>query len=249
LNKYGGIEGLREQIFLADQTAQCYNKIYKRLRNIYANGSGAALPIRRTKEKQMEKGKLFVISGPSGVGKGTICNRILEETGMKFSVSMTTRKPRENEEHGVNYFFVTDEEFQKVADEGGFLEYAEVYGNRYGTPIAQTLERLEVGIDVMLDIDIQGAQNVKKIYPDGVFIFVLPPSLEELKNRIVTRGSETEETLKIRLGAAIAELQHAREYDYCIINGDLEEAVAAVKSIWCAEHLRFSEEIFNKIDI
>lgn len=197
----------------------------------------------------MEKGKLFVISGPSGVGKGTICSRILEETGMKFSVSMTTRKPRENEEDGVNYFFVTDEEFQRVVDDGGFLEYAEVYGNRYGTPLAQTLERLEAGLDVMLDIDIQGAQNVKKMYPDGIFIFVLPPSLAELKNRIVMRGSETEETLKVRFGAAIAELKHAREYDYCVVNGDLEEAVEAMKSIWRAEHLRFSEDIFNKIDI
>ncbi|MCI8631468.1 MAG: guanylate kinase [Firmicutes bacterium] len=197
----------------------------------------------------MEKGKLFVISGPSGVGKGTICSRILEETGMKFSVSMTTRKPRENEEDGVNYFFVTDEEFQRVVDDGGFLEYAEVYGNRYGTPLAQTLECLEAGLDVMLDIDIQGAQNVKKMYPDGIFIFVLPPSLAELKNRIVMRGSETEETLKVRFGAAIAELKHAREYDYCVVNGDLEEAVEAMKSIWRAEHLRFSEDIFNKIDI
>lgn len=197
----------------------------------------------------MEKGKLFVISGPSGVGKGTICSRILEETGMEFSVSMTTRKPRANEVDGVDYFFVTREEFQKAVDEGGLLEHAEVYGNSYGTPVAQTFERLEAGIDVMLDIDTQGALNVKRMYPDGVFIFILPPSLEELKNRIVTRGSETEETLKIRMGGAIAELSHAREYDYCVINGEIEEAVEAVKAIWRAEHLKFSEDVFNKIDI
>ncbi len=197
----------------------------------------------------MEKGKLFVISGPSGVGKGTICKRILEVTGMQFSVSMTTRKPREHEEDGVNYFFVSDGEFQKVVEEGGFLEYAEVYGNWYGTPLSQTKERLAAGIDVMLDIDIQGAQNVKKMCPDGIFIFILPPSLAELKNRIVRRGSETEETMKLRLGAAIDELQHAREYDYCVINGELEEAVSTIEAIWRAEHSKFSEDIFEKIDI
>ena len=197
----------------------------------------------------MEKGKLLVISGPSGVGKGTICKRVLEETGMQFSVSMTTRKPREHEVHGVSYFFVSEEEFQRVAEEGGFLEHAEVYGNRYGTPLAQTRERLEAGIDVMLDIDIQGAQNVKRLCPDGVFIFILPPSLAELKKRITERGSETEETLKIRLGAAAAELEHARDYDYCVINGDLEEAVKKVEAIWSAEHSRFSEDIFEKIEL
>ena len=197
----------------------------------------------------MKKGKLFVVSGPSGVGKGTIVKRILEVTGMQLSVSMTTRAPRDGEVDGESYFFVSHEEFQRVVDEDGFLEYAEVYGNRYGTPRKQTEERLNAGIDVMLDIDIQGALNVKRLCPDGVFIFILPPSIEELRNRIVHRGSETEESIKLRVGSAIDELKHAREYDYCVVNEDLEEAIETVKSIWRAEHSKFSEEIFDRIKI
>ena len=197
----------------------------------------------------MKKGKLFVVSGPSGVGKGTIVKRIVEVTGMQLSVSMTTRAPRDGEVDGESYFFVSHEEFQRVVDEDGFLEYAEVYGNRYGTPRKQTEERLNAGIDVMLDIDIQGALNVKRLCPDGVFIFILPPSIEELRNRIVHRGSETEESIKLRVGSAIDELKHAREYDYCVVNEDLEEAIETVKSIWRAEHSKFSEEIFDRIKI
>lgn len=168
---------------------------------------------------------------------------------MQFSVSMTTRAPRDGEVDGESYFFVSPEEFQRVVDEDGFLEYAEVYGNRYGTPRKQTEERLKAGIDVMLDIDIQGALNVKRLCPDGVFIFILPPSIEELRNRIVHRGSETEESIKLRVGSAIDELKHAREYDYCVVNEDLEEAIETVKSIWRAEHSKFSEEIFDRIKI
>lgn len=197
----------------------------------------------------MKKGKLFVISGPSGVGKGTIVNRILSETDVRFSVSMTTRAPREGEVDGQSYFFVTREEFQKVIDEDGFLEHAEVYGNRYGTPRKQTEERLETGIDVLLDIDIQGALNVKRMSPEGVFIFILPPSLDELKNRITNRGTETEESLKLRIGSVMNELEYAREYDYCVINDDLEEAVSTVKAIITAEHARFSENILDRINM
>ena len=197
----------------------------------------------------MKKGKLFVISGPSGVGKGTISKRILDETPIEFSVSMTTRAPREGEVDGKSYFFVTHEQFKQKIEEGGFLEYAEVYGNFYGTPLAQTEARLEAGIDVLLDIDIQGAMNVKKLCPDGVFIFILPPSLEELKRRIVGRGSETEESLKIRMGGVLEELKYAKEYDYCVINQDLDDAVDTVKAIWTAEHSKFSEDIYQQINM
>ncbi len=197
----------------------------------------------------MSKGKLFVISGPSGVGKGTIVNRIIEETDIQFSVSMTTRAPRDCETDGESYFFVTREEFKKVIAEDGFLEHAEVYGNMYGTPKKQTEERLASGIDVLLDIDIQGALNVKRLCPDGIFIFILPPSLDELKARIMHRGSETEESLRIRSNAALSELEYAREYNYCVINDDLEEAVRTVKAIVAAEHARFSEDIFDNINL
>lgn len=197
----------------------------------------------------MKKGKLFVISGPSGVGKGTIVNRILAETDIQFSVSMTTRAPREGEVDGKSYFFVTQEEFANVIDNDGFLEHAEVYGNRYGTPKKQTEERLSAGIDVLLDIDIQGALNVKRLSPDAVFIFILPPSLDELRSRIMNRGTETEESLKIRIGSVMSELKHVRDYDYCIINDDLEKAVSTIKAIFTAEHAKFSEDIFDNINL
>ena len=196
----------------------------------------------------MGKGQLFVVSGPSGVGKGTICKRLVDETDIEFSVSMTTRKPREGELDGESYYFVTKEEFQKNIDECGFLEYAEVYGNCYGTPLKQTMEKIEAGRDVLLDIDIQGALNVKKAYPDGIFIFILPPSMTELRKRITGRGSETEDSLKLRLGETLKEVTYVDKYDYCVINGDLEEAVHRVKSILTAEHSRVSEDIHGLID-
>lgn len=196
----------------------------------------------------MAKGQLFVVSGPSGVGKGTICNRILEEADIEFSVSMTTRAPRAGEVDGESYYFVEIEEFKKNIEEGGFLEYAQVYGNYYGTPLKQTMELIEAGKDVLLDIDIQGALNVKKTYPKGVFIFILPPSMTELRKRITGRGSETEETLKVRMGETLKEVSYVDKYDYCVVNGDLDEAVHRVKSILVAEHSRVSEDIHELIE-
>ena len=122
-------------------------------------------------------GKLFIISGPSGAGKGTICQRLVEDTKVELSISMTTRSPRNGEADGVNYYFATPEQFQKKIAEGGFLEYAEVYGNYYGTPKQKVIDKLSAGIDVVLEIDIQGALNVKETYPNGIFIFILPPSM------------------------------------------------------------------------
>ena len=130
-------------------------------------------------DKAEHSGKLFIISGPSGAGKGTICKRLIEETKVQLSVSMTTRGPRPGEIDGVSYYFTTREEFQKEIENGGFLEYAEVYGNFYGTPKEKVIEKLEQGIDVVLEIDIQGALNVKTVYPEGIFIFILPPSMAE----------------------------------------------------------------------
>lgn len=196
----------------------------------------------------MAKGQLFVVSGPSGVGKGTICKRLTQETDVEFSVSMTTRAMREGEVEGESYYFVSPEVFQETIDKDGFLEYATVYGNRYGTPLKETMDRLAAGKDVLLDIDIQGALNVKKAYPKGVFIFILPPSMTELRKRITGRKSETEDSLKVRLSETLKEVSYVNKYDYCVINGDLEEAIHRVKAILVAEHSRVSEDIHELIE-
>lgn len=181
-------------------------------------------------------GKLFIISGPSGAGKGTIANRILEETDLAFSVSMTTRAPREGEIDRVHYFFVSKEEFQKNVEADGFLEHANVYGRRYGTPKAPILEKLKNGTDVLLDIEMQGALQIKENYPDGVFIFILPPSMSELRKRLTGRGTETQEAIEMRLSNTLKELSYVEKYDYLVVNGELDEAVNRVKAIIIAEH-------------
>lgn len=183
---------------------------------------------------------LFVISGPSGAGKGTICKRILEELDIELSVSMTTRKPREGEICGVSYHFVSREEFQQRIEDDGFFEYAQVYGQFYGTPKQMVMERLAQGRDVLLEIDTQGALNVKKVYPEGIAIFLLPPSLSELKKRLVGRGTESPEAIQRRLGEALKEISCMEQYDYCVVNDDLEDAVNQVTAIIKAEHYRVS---------
>ena len=181
-------------------------------------------------------GKLFIISGPSGAGKGTIAKRILEEAELEFSVSMTTRSPREGEIDGVHYYFVDEQAFLKNIEEDGFLEHAEVYGKRYGTPKGPILERLEKGIDVLLDIEMQGALQVKEKYPEGVFIFILPPSMAELRKRLTGRGTESPEAIEMRLSKTLSEIEYVDKYDYLVVNGVLEEAVNRVKAIIIAEH-------------
>lgn len=193
-------------------------------------------------------GKLFIISGPSGTGKGTICKRLVDETKVEVSVSMTTRHPREGEINGKSYYFTTKEDFQKEIEAGGFLEWAEVYGNYYGTPKAKVEEKLAAGIDVVLEIDIQGALNVKEAYPKGIFIFILPPSMAELRKRITGRGSETEESINLRLSQTLKEVSYIDKYDYCVVNGELDEAVERVKAIVVAEHSRVSKNIYKLIE-
>ncbi len=188
-----------------------------------------------------KEGLLIVVSGPSGAGKGTICKAFLNKNDeIKLSVSATTRKPREGEIHGVNYYFTPKEEFKEMIQKGEFLEYAKVYDNFYGTPKASVLETLSKGKDVLLEIDIQGAMQVKEKYPNGVFVFILPPSLEELKNRIVGRGTESEEDIKKRFGSAFSEIQQIENYDYFIFNDELEKSVNELEVIIYAEKHKVS---------
>lgn len=185
-----------------------------------------------------KKGLLIVISGPSGAGKGTICKALLESQEFWVSVSATTRAPRNGEVEGKNYYFMTREQFQNRIAEDDFLEHAEVYGNLYGTPKSKVIEVLNSGKNVILEIDIQGALVVKDNYPDGVFIFILPPSMEELRNRIINRGSETPESLMTRFKSAYKEINYVSKYSYAVVNDTVEDAANKIKSIIVAEQCR-----------
>ena len=181
----------------------------------------------------MREGRLFIISGPSGTGKGTICKRLVaDDPNIRFSVSVTTRSPREGEVHGRDYFFISADEYMVLLENDGFLEHASVYGKTmYGTPREPVMQWLQQGIDVILEIDVQGAFQVRENHPDCVMIFILPPSMEELRARILKRGSETEETMAARLGEAQKEIDQAPLYDYRVVNADLDTAVEEVRKI------------------
>ena len=187
----------------------------------------------------MSSGFLLVVSGPSGSGKGTVCKKLLERNeDLIFSISATTRRPRVGEVDGVNYFFIDKNKFDEMVDNEEFLEYANVHNNYYGTPKNFVLNEIEKGNIVILEIDVQGALQIKKAYPEGVFVFLLPPSMRELKNRIIKRGTETEKDINIRFKNAFEELKFLDEYDYFVVNDEVLNAVEKIETIINAEKLK-----------
>ena len=188
---------------------------------------------------EQNHGLLIVLSGPSGAGKGTLCQELLRQMPqVKYSVSATTRQPRPGEVDGLHYYFRSREEFQTMIEQDQLLEWAEFCGNYYGTPQFAVEQAIQAGNDVILEIEIQGALQVKKRFPQGVFIFVVPPSMDELSQRIHKRGTESAEVIEKRLQTAARELEYVSEYDYVVVNDEIPLAVEKLKSILLAEKCR-----------
>lgn len=196
-----------------------------------------------------KKGILFVVSAPSGGGKGTILKRVFnDKSKVYYSVSATTRKPRDEDTDGVTYHFLSREEFEKRIKENDFLEYVEYCGNYYGTPKSEIVKNLSSGKDVVLEIETEGAFNVKKAMPEAVLIFIIPPSVTELRRRLEKRGTEDKETIDKRMRQAINEIRLAGKYDYIVINGELDEAVADFSAVCKAARIKQdAENIINEV--
>lgn len=186
----------------------------------------------------MNKGTLFIVSGPSGCGKGTVLAEILKQDNIYYSVSATTRSPRPGEVNGVNYHFLSKDEFEKLIENDGVLEYANYCGNYYGTPKKPVEDMLAQGKNVILEIEVQGALKVMEKCPEAVSVFILPPSLKELRRRLHKRGTETEDVIEKRIGEAAGEIRKAVNYDYVMINGELEIAVSDLLSIINSQKLK-----------
>lgn len=194
------------------------------------------------------KGLLIVICGPSGVGKGTVCKSLLNKnSNINLSISATTREKRKGEVEGKNYFFIKKSKFQNMIANDEFIEYANVYDNFYGTPKKYVLDNLKKGNDILLEIDIQGALQIKDRFPDGIFIFILPPSMEELRKRIIGRGTDSPSVIEKRLRCAYEEIDFIKEYDYFIINDDLDKATNKITAIIEAEKCRINDRCFEEI--
>lgn len=179
------------------------------------------------------RGNLFIVSAPSGAGKSSLISALLKDkpADKQVSVSHTTRKPRPGEENGVHYHFVSVDEFKALIAQDAFFEWAEVFGNFYGTSRLTVQATLERGIDVFLDIDWQGAQQVKKLMPEAMGIFILPPSREELERRLIGRGQDSDEVIASRMAQAVSEMSHYTEYEYVIVNDNFDEALADLQAI------------------
>ena len=198
--------------------------------------------------KSKKTGQIIVISAPSGAGKDTVVKELMkrDSTNLWVSVSATSRSPREGEKEGVDYYYLSKEEFEKKIEEGFFLEYTNYAGNYYGTPKKYIKEKIEQGIDVILIIEIEGASNIKKLIPEAIFIFIMPPSLKELVKRLKKRGTETNEKIIKRFHEAYKEVNDVSKYNYVVVNDKLDEAVDKVESILRAEKCRVDriEEVY-----
>jgi guanylate kinase len=185
------------------------------------------------------RGLLFVVSAPSGAGKTTLCKELVALVpGLRHSVSWTTRKPRPGEVHGREYYFVNEPQFQDMVDRNEFAEWAPVYGHLYGTPRAALTEMMEKGLDVLLEIDVQGAIQIKKKFPDGIYIYIMPPSIEALRVRLVQRGGDAPEEIQRRLQKAREEIWSYREYYYIVRNEDMKQALKELEAIVLAERIK-----------
>lgn len=201
---------------------------------------------RKTK-KHRKEGILFIVSAPSGAGKSTLCQKLLRNvSGLKLSVSYTTREPRKGEVDGVHYSFISERKFKGMIHKGAFAEWARVHGNFYGTTLKRLKKLSKAGYDIILDIDVQGARQLKKSCGNAVFIFILPPSMRALKKRLLGRRTESEDRMKIRLERAKDEITGYKDYDYVIINDRLEKAYREFESVVLAERQRI-EHIDSKV--
>jgi guanylate kinase len=195
-------------------------------------------------EGLMKKGNLFILSGPSGVGKGTILEELFKIfDDIRYSISVTTRKPREGEVNGKDYFFISEKKFFQMRDNNEFIEWAKVHNNYYATPKKFVNDTINSGKDIILEIDIQGAKQLKENYPELIYIFLIPPSFNELKNRLEHRNTEDKKNKVIRLNNAIQEMKEIKEYNYLIVNDTINETVEKLRAIIIAESCRIKNQI------